>query len=216
MKRAGLSILIASLVLFGLVANICAYTFYDTSGNWGTEGLYGTWSDAFYGYTDDDWSGYYLGTFPGNDFPNLFRNEANDYLTLLDTGSFPTEGPTVDFNGTWARVEGTSGTDEFLTTTSGAVSLSGTWSLADPYVLGFYVVMAGAQHALYYVDPYESSGDWSTFHIEVGNGQQPTISHLSVLAVEGSTPVPEPATMLLLGSGLVGISSIGMRRKLKK
>jgi hypothetical protein len=31
-----------------------------------------------------------------------------------------------------------------------------------------------------------------------------------------STPVPEPATMLLLGAGLVSISSIGMRRRMKK
>ena len=35
-----------------------------------------------------------------------------------------------------------------------------------------------------------------------------------VEVVESSTPVPEPSTMLLLGSGLLGL--VGLRRKFKK
>jgi len=40
------------------------------------------------------------------------------------------------------------------------------------------------------------------------------LSHLSVYGTPGE-PVPEPATLLLLGSGLIGLAGIG-RRKIKK
>ena len=41
------------------------------------------------------------------------------------------------------------------------------------------------------------------------------ISHITLYGVEGAAPVPEPATILLLGSGLVGLAGFG-RKKFKK
>ena len=52
-----------------------------------------------------------------------------------------------------------------------------------------------------------------TISIENFWTSQGAISHVSLYGT--STPVPEPATMLLLGSGLVGLATFG-RRKFKK
>jgi len=39
------------------------------------------------------------------------------------------------------------------------------------------------------------------------------LSHFSLWTEEGSAPIPEPATMLLFGTGLVGIAALRLRRK---
>jgi hypothetical protein len=65
-------------------------------------------------------------------------------------------------------------------------------------------------------------GDWLTFYIpwlDDWNGVEVFGFHWAMTCandvIEGAAPVPEPATMLLLGTGLLGIAGVG-RKKLFK
>ena len=97
---------------------------------------------------------------------------------------------------------------------------TGTWS-ADPEdaLISFYVVKAGKGYAMYQVDPAESIGSWSTYDLwETGlynKGDDLEISHYTGYN-STTAPVPEPATILLLGSGLLGLVGYNRKRFSKK
>jgi hypothetical protein len=61
---------------------------------------------------------------------------------------------------------------------------------------------------------YDSSGNWMTDPDTDWSASVESGSYLYA-KFSSSTPVPEPATMLLLGTGLVGLAGVG-RRKLKR
>ncbi len=165
-------------------------------------GTYGTFNDTYKGYTSADWSGFYIGTFSGNDSETLLRALAEAYLDEVLVG--------VEY----AKVDEPDTTSGFLTVGYEDDLLSGTWELANPYELGFYSVMGGNEFAFYYVFPYQTSGIWSTTHVLNPAGNIPGISHLSALATEG-TPVPEPATMLWLGTALFGLFMVSRKKFMK-
>ncbi len=96
-------------------------------------------------------------------------------------------------------------------------SNSGAWSFnTDTWdthenimiVLKDGVVKSGPMWFAYLLEDECSSGTWTYPEVK-------DLSHLSVYGRRGDVPVPEPATILLLGSGLVGLAGFG-RKKFKK
>lgn len=132
-------------------------------------------------------------------------------LPLYDTTGFTLEDSTgavtaagVDYNGN---------------PTSLGASASGTYQVNTsvyPEGIEFYAVKAGNAFAMYFEEDGETNGSWSTFDLwlDKGTGSSLEISHFTGYNGTG-VPVPEPATMLLLGSGLIGLAGLG-RRKFRK
>lgn len=104
-------------------------------------------------------------------------------------------------------------------------SASGTFQVDTsiyPGGIEFYAVKAGNDFAMYYQMGGETNGSWSTYDlwdyfrtVEGSSRASLEISHFT--GYNGSSvPVPEPATMLLLGTGLVGLAGVGRKKFFKK
>lgn len=158
------------------------------------------------GYKDASiYSGYYLGTIIGiksgddefvqaiHDYCLAWAGQCIDidkqYVYKAENDNNWTDGTLfVDFDGN----EG----DEHY-------GMSGTWAFSDQTQgFGFYAVKAGKEMAVYFVDPTQNEGIWSTMHVLNPAGQMPSISHLSGIDPPLSI-VPEPSTLLSLGSALL-------------
>lgn len=97
---------------------------------------------------------------------------------------------------------------------------SGTWSF-DPSVWDKYTSIAIVLKDGKYFEKDDEAIWWSAYLLTTGTssgewdfGQKNALSHFAVYG--DPSPVPEPATMMLFGTGLVSLAGIARRRKIQK
>ena len=154
------------------------------------------YDDDYFGWTGGDYTGYYLGTIEGNTEPDGLWDAITYYYYERWTEDIALSAS--------YKVENGTGKDGPLNVVAND-PYSGTWAMDDLLLLGFYAVKGADEFALYYVDPAEQEGIWTTRHLLTGGATVPGISHFSAVPTTQAR-VPEPAALIWLGFGLLGLA----------
>lgn len=171
-------------------------------------------------YANSETLGTYLFTVKGNDKVNdykviqsLINKWFSDNGTMVDGSNYSI---TLSY---YYKIENgaTSGDDNNLSVSYAEDMMTGTWS--STATIEFYFVKGANSYAVYWLGSEgATSGDWSTEKLVSGKDNAPELSHITFFtavtpmasATDGSlmtNTIPEPATLILFGIGLLGFSN---------
>jgi hypothetical protein len=130
-------------------------------------------------------------------------NQSNSAIATLVTDYLALLGDNVTYLGRQDGSGHASGIVSITTSPWRAANLSGTWSLnpgSTGFVGSFVAIHAGSGQTddLFLINSPGTSGTWATNN---GHG----LSNFDLFGTKSITPAPEPASMTLLGAGLVGL-----------
>jgi hypothetical protein len=136
-------------------------------------------------------------------------NQSLANITQLVMGYLHLLGDEVTFLGR-GTPNGDTGLSEGIVSITTGGGLSGNWSLnpgVTNFVGSFVAIHSGNGQSdnLFQIDSPGTSGTWAT-----NNGKD--LSNFDLFGVKGAPAVPEPASIVLMGVGLLGLGLIRRRR----